>query len=184
MQAIPVAEFPVDLLDKTFFYQLRVDAYLLHVAAHHPNSAAPLRRLAAELMDASDGLTHADFTPKNMLVSSGEVVLLDFEVGHIGHPAFDVASVVNHLFLKSLRSTPQQAGYLQLVEDFLGGYMKEADDGLPREFWPMLGALMLARVRGKSPVEYLNEDAKSNTIRIGEALLFGEEGVQSLKVCG
>jgi 3-hydroxybutyryl-CoA dehydrogenase len=58
-----------------------VDAYVLYVAEHHPEYAGPLRRLASELMDAADGLTHADYTPKNILVSGGNAMILVTPVG-------------------------------------------------------------------------------------------------------
>lgn len=182
MQAIPVHELPQELADKTFFYQLRVDAYILHVAQHYPEFSAELQRLARELMGAGDGLTHADYTPKNLLVSGGNVMILDYEVGHIGHPAFDVASIANHLFLKSVHLQNHNADFLSLIDAFLSGYMKETGADLPRDFWPMLGALILARVLGKSPVEYLREELKPALLQTGRHLLNGAEGLNSLKV--
>ncbi|MGI8908584.1 MAG: phosphotransferase family protein [Candidatus Sumerlaeaceae bacterium] len=181
MQKIPGDVVPEDLRDKTFFYQLRVDAYVLFIAAQHPEYATELRRLAAELMSATDSLTHADYTPKNLLVSQGRVIILDFEVGHIGHPAFDVASIANHLYLKSVRLPERSADYLKLIEVYLGGYLNELSADLPRDFWPVLGALMLARVLGKSPVEYLDERGKKVVVETGARLLNGTQGLDALK---
>ena len=180
MQQIPLQRLDQELRDKSFFYQLRVDAYILFVAEHNSEYAVELRRLAGELMKAEDGLTHADYTPKNLLVSQGKVIILDFEVGHIGHPAFDVASIANHLYLKSTVRPAQRVEFLHLISSYLNGYMKFAGV-LPRDFWPMLGALMLARVLGKSPAEYLDEPAKKIVLSTGARLLNGAQGIEALK---
>jgi hypothetical protein len=116
-----------------------------------------------------------------MLVSKGKVVILDYEVGHIGHPAFDVASVANHLFLKSVHLRDRRADFLQLIDDYLNGYLNQLGRELPRDFWPTLGALMLARVLGKSPAEYLNDQDKPVVVATGARLLAGAEGLDALK---
>jgi aminoglycoside phosphotransferase (APT) family kinase protein len=45
---------------------------------------------------------HGDFSPKNLLVWEGRVMLIDCEVGHYGDPAFDLGFFVTHLVLKAI----------------------------------------------------------------------------------
>jgi 5-methylthioribose kinase len=181
IQEIPLdSAVPQTLYDKTFFRQLRVDAYVLHVANQFPALEPLLSELAEDLMTAKSCITHADFTPKNILVGKEGPVILDFEVAHVGHPAFDPASIVNHLFLKSRAMPRFSSDLLDLAHAFLSSYLQELrDHALPRKFWIVLGALALARVHGKSLAEYItNTDMKAVITDKGSALV--REEIRSL----
>lgn len=159
------------LRDKSFFYQLRLEAYLEHSARRAPEVSAELLRLARELEEARLCLTHADYTPKNFLVAGGDLILLDYEVSHLGHGVFDVASILNHFHLKALRDEARRDGFARLSRAFLERYVAEGGPGAGEEIlWRCLGGLMLARVVGKSPVEYLNpnqqQKARSTAVKL------------------
>ena len=177
IQSFPIdASMPQDLHDKSFFHQLRVDAYILHLVPQFPALSETLTELAADLMAAKSCITHADFTPKNILVGPQGPIILDYEVAHYGHPAFDPASIVNHLYLKSRALPEHSAELMQLAEDFLEGYLSVVPGAaLPPKFWTVLGALALARIHGKSPVEYLTDaHTKASVTRAGIALIEGQ----------
>jgi aminoglycoside phosphotransferase (APT) family kinase protein len=150
--------------DTSFFDELRIDPYLRYVAAGTPDLAPALDAIAAELLTTGACLVHGDFSPKNLLVPPDEgVLLVDHEVAHWGHPAFDVAFVTNHLCLKAIRF---RAGgradvYLDAAATVLDAYAGEARQlelGVGRFASRTIGALLLARVDGKSPVEYLTDE--------------------------
>ena len=100
---------------------------------------------------------------------AGSILLLDFEVVHWGDPAFDLAFCVNHLLIKSIVNAHVQATYFQAVTAMLEAYRDE----LPAIDWAellaetrlQLGCLMLARIDGKSPVEYITDEPTKETVR-------------------
>lgn len=151
-----------------YFIQLRADAYLRAAAEKHPGAVAEaLRAEAARLEGHRECLVHGDFSPKNMLAGADRLVVLDCETACFGDPAFDAAFLLNHLFLKGLYHSaggPAAAGRLAAlrgaVEAFCGAYRAAhpggAEEALERAA-RLLPMLLLARVDGKSPVEYLAE---------------------------
>src|SRR5262249_54420782 len=111
-------------------------------------------------------LVHGDFSPKNLLVWRGHVMLIDFEVGHFGDPAFDLGFFLTHLVLKGLWAGERRGEYLDIAERFWSSYESTiksaigADDWAAleeRALWNLAGC-MLARVDGKSRVEYLSAE--------------------------
>ncbi len=158
------ADLAADFADTSFFDELRIDPYLRYVANRRPEFAPALDEVAGELLAIGACLVHGDFSPKNLLVPpDGGVLLVDHEVAHWGHPAFDVAFVTNHLCLKAVRfhTEDRASAYLEAAATVLDAYAREAgalDLGVGRFAARTSGALMLARVDGKSPVEYLTDD--------------------------
>jgi aminoglycoside phosphotransferase (APT) family kinase protein len=146
------------LFDTTqIFFQLRIEAYLLPAGAKHPALRPQFEAEAVRLAGVRECLVHGDFSPKNILVSDERMVLLDCEVAWYGEPAFDVAFLLNHFFLKSLLHAPRDVGMRGMIEKFWFEYQKgrpspEIEPRVSR----LLLMLMLARVDGKSPVEYLD----------------------------
>jgi aminoglycoside phosphotransferase (APT) family kinase protein len=148
------------------FRQLRVEPYLTATAAHHPTHADALLREAERLLDTHEVLVHGDYSPKNMLVSGDRLIILDCEVAWYGDAAFDLAFLVNHLLLKTLYHAPRRVPLVQMVgavtRAYLHGRALEGDawDGLDRRAGRLLMMLLLARVDGKSPAEYLDEPGR------------------------
>lgn len=139
------------------FFQLRIEAYLLAAATKQPALRPQLESEAARLAEARECLVHGDFTPKNILVGGERMILLDSEVAWYGDPAFDVASLINHFCLKALFHAPHDPGMNRLIDAFWSAYQSARPSSqLEPRAGPLLLMLMLARVDGKSPVEYLN----------------------------
>lgn len=141
------------------FHQLRIEAYLLTTGARHPGLRKFFEREAARLEAAREALVHGDFSPKNILISSDRMVLLDCEVAWYGDPTFDVAFLLNHFFLKSLHHAPKSFSLEKMIAAFWRAYTEtRASDDVRRveqRLVPLLLMLLLARVDGKSPAEYL-----------------------------
>ena len=155
--------------DRTVFDQLRIDPYYRTTAKRHPDVRAPLVQLMANSWNVQTALVHGDYSPKNMLVRDGNIFLIDFEVIHWGDPAFDAAFLMNHLFLKALHNPEFAAQYFSAVREFWKGLGAELQGGVSRGFEALtirhLGALMLARIDGKSPVEYIRDEERKERVR-------------------
>jgi 5-methylthioribose kinase len=154
------------------FLALRLDPFLLYVADRHAEVAQTLRTLSAGVARARIALMHGDVSPKNILTGPDGPVFLDAETACYGDPAFDLAFCLNHLLLKCIWHPEWTDGYLQsfaaLKSAYLAGVAWEPSQALDGRAAGLLPALSLARINGKSPVEYL-DDAKRNRVR-GEAL--------------
>jgi 5-methylthioribose kinase len=160
---IPAA-YQVELKDQRFFEQLRIDPFHRFLMQRYPELSGRIQVLIEELTlfpnPQAACLVHGDFSPKNMLVEQdGNVVLIDYEVAHWGKPVFDLAYCLGHLLLKGwhLERKPEM---LQLIRVFLGAYEPEIHRLLPH-----LGLMLLARMDGKSPVNYFEEESLKRTIR-------------------
>jgi aminoglycoside phosphotransferase (APT) family kinase protein len=171
-------EFPTDhLIDA-----LRLDPYLRHTASRHPS-------LSAQILDVLDAtaltkmaLVHGDVSPKNILVSrsDGHPVLLDAECAWYGDPAFDGAFCLNHLLLKSVHMPALaetllgQAG--QFAATWTSHFPPNLRPALEARTAALLPCLMLARVDGKSPVEYLDEESRQRVRDIAMPLIRNPPG--------
>jgi len=173
------------LADTTLFDELRVDPYYRTIARSDPDLAPRIDALIASMDRAADErtLVLGDFSPKNILVHSGGLILLDFECAHAGDPAFDLGFFLSHLLLKTIRAAPCDAGlatqYAGLTSVFWRSYLDRRDiDSAARAELVRRSSLhaatcSLARVDGKSPVEYL--DARGQAV----ARSFGREALQT-----
>jgi len=154
--------------DQTVFDQLRLDPYYRTTAARHPDLAPHFDRLMRKSFARRVGVVHGDWSPKNFLVSEGAVMAIDFEVVHFGDPAFDTAFLLNHLLLKSFYR-PQWSGELAgLAQRFWEVYRAgiPADcDWIEAATLAHLGCLLLARIDGKSPAEYITAPSLREHIR-------------------
>jgi aminoglycoside phosphotransferase (APT) family kinase protein len=141
------------------FHQLRTAPYLLTTGRRHPDFQELFAAEAKRLETTRECLIHGDFSPKNILIRGERMVLLDCEVAWYGDPAFDVAFLLNHLFLKGIYHAPRDLDFANMIGEFWRSYV--ASRGSVAEGWEpgvtrLLTLLMLARVDGKSPVEYLD----------------------------
>ncbi|MBC7854097.1 MAG: phosphotransferase [Pirellulaceae bacterium] len=149
--------------DRTFFDSLRLDPYYRCLAVVYPDLAGALNKLIDDTYATRLCLVHGDFSPKNLLISPGQIWLIDFEVGHFGDPAFDLGFFFTHLALKAIRAGERRDDYLALVDPFWNAYKAvmvqavgpEELTNLSRRSARHWAACMLARVDGKSPVDYL-----------------------------
>jgi 5-methylthioribose kinase len=160
------AEFPTDDL----FDALRLDPYLRTTAARHPDVASRILACLEATRTAKIALVHGDLSPKNIFVSRTDAhpVILDAECAWYGDPVFDVAFCLNHLLLKAIHMPQSAELLLSEARDFfavwIGHFPGDMQGELESRAAALLPCLMLARVDGKSPVEYLTR-ASQQTVR-------------------
>jgi 5-methylthioribose kinase len=164
------AELAQALCDRSLFDELRIDPYYRTLARVHPELRPELERLIESIERHPLALVHADFSPKNLLVAGDGLMMVDFETGHFGDPAFDVGFFQSHLVLKAFFHAPN-GGFgsgkplLQLAEVFWRAYhdhlAARVDAGelaeLELRSIQNFAACGLARIDSKSPVDYLDE---------------------------
>jgi len=163
---------PVRLSGEEVFNVLRVDPYYQAVALRAPEHSGTIQALIAASARRRSCLVHGDFSPKNILVGPGEEGwVIDYEVAHRGDPAFDVAFLLSHLTLKAVHRRDAAEKFDACSLAFASAY---AQCGGVVD-WPHalahVGALLLARVGGKSPVEYLSAADRGRIWRFGGDLL-------------
>jgi aminoglycoside phosphotransferase (APT) family kinase protein len=151
------------------FEAIRIEPYLRATGRAHPELAARFDELADTTLTTKRALVHGDISPKNILQGPGGPVFLDAECAWFGDPAFDLAFCLNHLLLKGAREgadrTRYIAAFLALADAYLAGVDWESADGLEARAAALLPALFLARVDGKSPVEYLTRESERAAVR-------------------
>jgi tRNA A-37 threonylcarbamoyl transferase component Bud32 len=166
------AEFPTDEI----FYDIRLEPYLVAAARVHPDRADRLLALVLATQANKKSLVHGDVSPKNILCGPGGPVFLDAECAWWGDPAFDLAFCLNHLLLKCLWTPRARDGFLRcfgvLAATYSKGVTWEMPVALERRAAALLPGLLLARIDGKSPVEYITDDFQKNQVRrVARALL-------------
>jgi aminoglycoside phosphotransferase (APT) family kinase protein len=158
------------------FHAIRLEPYLEHAARAHPDRAEALRTLVRVTAATKRALVHGDVSPKNILVGPRGPIFLDAECAWYGDPAFDLAFCLNHLLLKCLWTPRAAPGFLDcfgaLAAAYRAGVDWEPPAGLEARTAHLLAGLLLARVDGKSPVEYVTEERdKAHVRRAARALL-------------
>jgi 5-methylthioribose kinase len=147
------------------FHAIRLEPYLVATGRAHPDLAGALAACVAATVANKRVLVHGDWSPKNILIGPQGPVILDAECAWFGDPAFDVAFVANHLLLKGLWRPQWRARYLDALAALVAAYRAhvhwEPFEALDARVAALLPALLLARVDGKSPVEYLGDDDKA-----------------------
>ena len=165
------AQFATDAI----FEAIRLEPYLTATARSHPRLVPQLTALAATTRAHKRVLVHGDFSPKNILQGANGPVILDAECAWFGDPAFDVAFVLNHLLLKGAWRPEWRARYVDLFRALLHAYFAhvhwEPAAVLAARIAALLPGLMLARVDGKSPVEYLARAETKDEVRSFAAAL-------------
>jgi aminoglycoside phosphotransferase (APT) family kinase protein len=145
------------------FDALRIDPFFRHIRDRHP----ALRALVAELETTRTTLVHGDFSPKNVLVSeAGEIRILDAETATWGAAGFDPGYLLAHLLLKYEHLG--NAALLAAAKRFWSAYQETAgalDPEFPAQTCRVLLGMLLARIDGKSPVEYLADSSREGLRR-------------------
>jgi 5-methylthioribose kinase len=164
------------LADTVVFDQLRIDPFYRTIARVHPEVAATVEALGAPpSAPAHRCFVHADFSPKNILVHARGLTLVDFETAHAGDPAYDLGFVLSHLLLKAARAAPAEGPYPALIGAFLDAYRARTAPlplgDLDRRAAAHAAACTLARIDGKSPVDYLDTPRQDAVRRFARAAL-------------
>ena len=165
------------------FQLLRIEPFLQRSAAAVPEVAQELEQVVDSLTTHRVALVHGDFSPKNILVdhsaNSSRPIVLDAECAVWGDPTFDVAFCLAHLALKSVHVAGAADKMVHAARQFRQSYLdscpNDLADGVEARLTALVPALLLARVVGGSPVDYLTElegqrvqDAAVNSLRTGE----------------
>ena len=170
--AAVIAAFATDRI----FYDIRLEPYLTASARAHPDRADALNALVEATACTKRALVHGDVSPKNILIGPRGPIFLDAECAWYGDPAFDLAFCLNHLLLKCLWTPRAAREFLDcfdvLAKAYLAGVGWEPHGVLEARTARLLPGLFLARVDGKSPVEYLRAEVdKERVRRVARALL-------------
>lgn len=157
------------------FRALRIEPYLTFTAQAHPALAGTLNELAGILYNSQQVLVHGDVSPKNILFRPSGPVLLDAECATMGDACFDPSFCLNHLVIKAIHLPTSRDRLLGDVGLFWAAYsahvMWEPTNDLEQRICRLLPALMLGRVDGKSPVEYLNEQGRAQVRQLAMGLV-------------
>ena len=166
---------PAAFANDDTFEAIRIEPYLRATGRPHPELASRFDELAQMTLTTKRVLVHGDVSPKNILRGSAGPVFLDAECAWFGDPAFDLAFCLNHLLLKGAREGADRprygAAFSALADAYLAGVDWESVDDLEARAAALLPALFLARVDGKSPVEYLTRESERAAVRRSAAPL-------------
>jgi len=162
------------------FRALRLDPYLLYTASRHRDLNPRIRALVDSVAGARIALMQGDVSPKNILCGPDGPVFLDAETACYGDPAFDLAFCLNHLLLKCAWHPEYTTAYLKsfdaLKRAYFDGATWEEHNALDARAAGLLSAFLLARIDGKSPVEYLTAEPDKDFVRaVARRLLQREE---------
>ncbi len=165
------------LPDVDIFHPIRLEPYLEATAVNHPDLKEQLFLLSQRTAGKRLTMIHGDVSPKNILLGSNGPVFIDAECACIGDPAFDLAFCLNHFLLKCLWKPDYRQDFIACFKAMYSGYLSQVtwEDSFELETRTasLLPGLFLARVDGKSPVEYITEkDAKMKVRRCARTLLF------------
>ena len=157
------------------FHALRLEPYLVETAREHPALADRLLQLVERTAATRRVLVHGDVSPKNILLGPRGPVLLDAECAWFGDPAFDLAFCLNHFLLKAAHLPACTGALMDSLEAFLAAYWPhvrwEPQAALEGRVATLLPGLALARVDGKSPVEYLDAPQRADVREAAIGLL-------------
>lgn len=167
--------------DRTYFRELRVEPFFNYVADRNPEHATQIRSVVSDMDMRRSALVHGDYSPKNILADGEDIVVLDFEVAHWGDPRFDVGFCLSHLLLKSLRRGADSAAFTETISAFLRAYSQNGPSVIDSGLSQITACLLLARLEGKSPVDYLADlDPRRVRAIAREMLMPGVRGVDDI----
>jgi tRNA A-37 threonylcarbamoyl transferase component Bud32 len=168
------------------FHALRVEPYFLHAARRNPDCAAAIGEIAARLASTRIALMQGDISPKNILCGPDGPVFLDAETASYGDPAFDLAFCLNHLLLKAVWRRQYRDRFAGAFKDLHAAYLRGASwedaAAIDARTGRLLAALLLARVDGKSPVEYLTSDCDKAFVRDRAKRFLSDASLRPLEI--
>jgi aminoglycoside phosphotransferase (APT) family kinase protein len=156
------------------FHAIRLEPYLVATGKAHRDLEKTLQFLVDRTARTKVCLVHGDVSPKNILVGGKCPIFLDAECAWYGDPAFDLAFCLNHLLLKCLWVPASRSAFLECFDSLGSSYLGASTlPGVEERTASLLPALLLARVDGKSPVEYLTAQDQAVVRRVARELLSG-----------
>ena len=163
-----IAQYPElegDFGDRRFFEELRLEPYYGFTATQIPAARPFLAQLIDDTRARRHALVHGDYSPKNVHVHADQLILLDFEVIHFGDPAFDIGFSLTHFLSKAHFLPACRAVFLDMAREYWRSYLadlapnlREVDSHAVKHTL----ACLLARVAGRSPLEYLGQTQRDH----------------------
>jgi 5-methylthioribose kinase len=153
------------------FIELRIAPYYGRISEVHPDLKPTVTDAAQTMLGTKRCLVHGDFSPKNVLADGAAICVLDWEVAHYGDPVFDLGFLQTHLMLKSIHRPQDTAAYHASWRAFHTEYNASGLDVDDAYLALHTGCLLLARVDGKSPVEYLDAPTQSRVRELAVDLI-------------
>lgn len=150
-----------EFADRGFFEELRLEPYYTYTATQVPDAKEHLLTLVEETRQRQLALVHGDYSPKNVLVHKNSLIILDFEVIHFGDPAFDIGFSLTHFLSKAHYLEQYRDTFIQMAHTYWQAYHKMISEDLLSQHGQRFAvhhtlACLLARVAGRSPLEYLD----------------------------
>jgi len=159
-----------EFAERRFFEELRLEPYYRYTATQAPDAAPFLTQLIEETRARRFALVHGDYSPKNVLIHRDRLVILDYEVIHFGDPAFDIGFSLTHFLSKAHHLPARRDAFLDMARRYWQSYLRELAPHLRdmvRHFAVQHTlACLLARVAGRSPLEYLDGIERESQKRI------------------
>ena len=151
------------------FFKLRLDPYFNEIARVYPKLKKKVKSINKEYLLNASTLVHGDFSPKNILIGNKKIIYLDAECCNYGDPVFDLVFFSNHLLIKSIYFKKQKKKFLKAFKLFYSQYFNNISIREYRKYLlriiNMTPIMLLARIDGKSPVEYISSEKIKNKIR-------------------
>ncbi|MEK9662898.1 MAG: aminoglycoside phosphotransferase family protein, partial [Alphaproteobacteria bacterium] len=158
-----------DFANDANFHAIRLDPYFGAAATVHSDLADQLGALIVRTGETRLTLVHGDISPKNILVGPDGPLILDAECAWYGDPAFDLAFCLAHLLLKCVPRPSATPSYLACFDAFASGNISrcgwETPSALEARTATMLAGMVLARIDGKSTVEYITNGTEKDRVR-------------------
>ncbi len=159
-----------EFAERRFFEELRLEPYYVYAASQVPEAAPFLSPLIEATRARRFALAHGDYSPKNVLIHGDKLIILDYEVIHFGDPAFDVGFSLTHFLSKAHYLPARRDAFLEMARQYWRSYMDALSPDLSasvRQFAVNHTlACMLARVAGRSPLEYLDDMERESQKRV------------------
>lgn len=155
------AQIADEFEDRSFFEELRLEPYYTYTSTQVPSAKDSLLTLVEETRQRQLALVHGDYSPKNVLVYNNSLFILDYEVIHFGDPAFDIGFSLTHFLSKAHYLTQHRNTFIQMAHAYWQAYHELISEHLLSHHLQSFGvrhtlACLLARVAGRSPLEYLD----------------------------
>lgn len=128
-------------------------------------------------LEASGALVHGDVQSSNILIAERRPVLLDAEIAHVGDPAFDVGTLVAHVYLPAVAGS-ELARARATTRHLLAAYSDEhaASSDLAAGVEAYAAIEMMRRTIGAARHPAMAEvEAALRCLDLAEAALSGEE---------
>ena len=152
------------------FEELRIKPYIKNLISNHKDLKNELESVSKSLSEKKITLIHGDISPKNILIKKNKPIFLDAECATYGDPAFDFAFCLNHLILKKiiLKNSNRllKKSYDNFIKIYLSNIKWENPSSFEKRVAKILPILILARIDGKSPVEYITSEKEKKTVRM------------------